>query len=153
MPRSTLRISIWNFSVVLEPHVHTNGKGVFFLCVFHESYTIHIIIFRILYGSYSIFRTKTKAKREGFPFVGWGMINIVSKHHVKIRTWWCWAGHSQSTALVRSVLAGPARMHFSFRVGGCPLAHRIWIKFCFWEYVNSVSRFLWVVGGKAGDRR
>ena len=52
MPRSFLRISIWNFNAVVKPHVHTNGKPGFFLLIFFTQHTGVFAFFGYLYRPY-----------------------------------------------------------------------------------------------------
>ena len=72
MPRSILRVSIWSFNVVFEPHVHTNGKPGFVL-FFHANYG-RFCIFRMFISAIYLGQKK---KKPGFPLIGWCIIYIV----------------------------------------------------------------------------
>ena len=84
MPRSILRVSIWNFNLVFTPHLQTNGKRAlrFF---FSDKLQSLLYFFRIVVSVISL-EQKRKRKRACFPFVSWCMINAVSKNHIRIRT-------------------------------------------------------------------
>ena len=84
MTRSISRISIWNFNVVFEPHVHTNGKSGFFLFPFFmQVMDVFFCIFRTFISAASLGRKTKEEKKPGFPFVGLCIINTVSKKHIQ----------------------------------------------------------------------
>ena len=72
MPRSILRISIWNFYLVFEPHVNTNGKAA--LLVFaSRQVKVALVCFGSLYVRVSVIYLSDKNKknkRTGFAHVG-----------------------------------------------------------------------------------
>ena len=82
MPRSILRISIWKFNLVFGPHVQTNWKPAI---VFFSRQAMVASFFRIVISVISLGKKKKKLKRPAFSFVGWCMINIVSKNHTQTR--------------------------------------------------------------------
>ena len=84
MPRSILRVSIWKFNLVFVPHMQTNGKRALFF-FFSRQVTVAFVFFRIVVSVISL-KQNTKQKRACFPFVGWCMINTVSKNHIQIRS-------------------------------------------------------------------
>ena len=99
MPRSILRISIWNFNLVFGPHALS--KTFFFFVFFSDKFWSLLLFFRIVISV--IFRTPPPTE-AGFQFLGWCMINIdrVKKSHPNT---WKWSGHAQSTALAVAWLA------------------------------------------------
>ena len=77
MPRSILRVSIWNFNLVFKPHVQTNGKPAPLLILFFRQVIVAFVFFWPLYRSY----LSNKKNGAGFPFVGWCMCSIK-------KLWW-----------------------------------------------------------------
>ena len=101
MPRSILRISIWNFNVVFGPNVHTNGKPGLYIYIFHSSYG-RFCIFRIFISAISL--GQKKKEKKAWLLVCWFVHNQhrVKKSHPNTLYW---AGHGQSTSLAATWLA------------------------------------------------
>ena len=100
MPRSILRISIWNFNV-LESHVHTNGKPVFFLFLFSCKLWAFLYFSDIYIGHTS--RTKKKKNKARLSICWFGHNQHGVKNRFQIQMYW--AGHGQSTSLAVTWLA------------------------------------------------
>ena len=126
MPRSIFRISIWNFSVVFEPHLYTNGKPFFFF------------FFNASYGRFCIFRTfisaisprKGKRKKARLSICWLQLLSVVHNQHRVEKSHpdtLYWAGHGQFTSLAVTWLAQLVRTSviahgFWAHVGSTPWA-------------------------------
>ena len=84
MPRLILRVSTCNLSLVFEPHVQTNGKPASFSFFCRQVMVASFLLFRVIV-SIKPLEQKKEGVGAGFPFVGWCMINIVSKNHIQTR--------------------------------------------------------------------
>ena len=84
MPRSILRILISNFDDIFEPHIcaQTESRVFLFSLLLRELWAL-LYYFPIVISAIS--RTKQQDERPGFPFVGWSMINLVSKNRTQVR--------------------------------------------------------------------
>ena len=109
-----MRISIWNFNVVFEPHVHTIVKLGFFLPFLRKLWAF-FCIFRVFVTSLSLGPKKKQNPAFHCCFV----------HQHGVKNWHpntlYWAGHSQSTSLAVTGLAQVVRLRtfalWSLRVG------------------------------------
>ena len=79
LPPSVVRISIWKVYLVFEPQMHTNGKPALYFSILRQVMAA-LVFFRIVV-SVVFLRQKQSNAKAGVLFVGWCMINTVSKNH------------------------------------------------------------------------
>ena len=106
MPRAILRLSICNFQPRIWTTCANKRKACPIAWSIFQTVMVAVVLFGSLYRSY-LEQNKTK-NGAGFPFVGWCMINTVSKNHIKIRKIERGIAKQRLCQHV-STLAGPAR--------------------------------------------
>ena len=89
IPRSILRISICNFNVVFEPHVHTNGKpGVSFVLFFMKVMGV-FVFFGYLCWPHLLDKKKRKEARLSICWFVHNQHRVEKSHQNTLH----WAGH------------------------------------------------------------
>ena len=82
MPRILL-FSIWNFDLVFEPHMQTNGNSAWNF-LFIREVIVAFELFRVVV-SVTFYLSNNNKNLASFPVVAWRITNTVAKNRVQIR--------------------------------------------------------------------